>query len=151
LRDDYTWYGRKNSHGVLAGPLTGGGLVLRAVALVNVSDVGHERVVGVGISQQGADGEQHLGDGECGGPLILKDVQANATIAVDIGVVNFGDELNLWGLEGVVSGEVDVQEEHTAGEGGVVGAHDGGLPVEMVGLRLGSGGAVGGWILAEVY
>ena len=141
----------QNSHGVLAGPLTGGGLVFRAVALVNVSDVGNERVIGVSISQQGANGEENLGYGECRGPLILKDVQANATIAVDIGMVYFGDELNLWGLEGVVSGEVDVQEEHTAGEGGVIGAHDCGLPVEVVGLRLGSGRAVGGWVLAEVY
>jgi hypothetical protein len=140
-----------HSHGVLAGPLAGGGLVLGAVALEDIGDVGHERVVGVSISEQGADGEQHLRDGECGAPLVLEDVQANATIAVDVGVVYFSDELNLWGLERVVRGEVDVQEEHTTGEGRVVGAHDSGLPMEVVSIRLGSSGTVGRWVFAEVY
>ena len=37
-----------------------------------------------------------------------------------------------WGLEGVVGGEVDVEEEHSALEGRVGGAEDGGLPVERV-------------------
>ena len=69
-----------NSHSILAGPLSGGGLVLGTVSLVDVSDLRHEGVVRVGISQQRADGEQHLRDGECWGPLILQDVQADATI-----------------------------------------------------------------------
>ena len=65
-------------------------------------------------------------------------------------MVYFGDELELWGFEGVIRGEVDVQEEDTAGEGGVLRAHDGGLPVELIGLVLGSSRAVGRWVLAEV-
>lgn len=44
--------------GVLAGPLAGGRLVSGAVCLVDVCDLGDERVVGVGVRQHGADGQQ---------------------------------------------------------------------------------------------
>ena len=50
----------RHSHSILAGPLSGGGLVLRAVSLVDVSDLRYEWVIRVSISKQGADGEQHL-------------------------------------------------------------------------------------------
>ena len=45
--------------GVLPGPLPGGGLVTRTVGLVDVCDIGYERVVGVGVCEHGADGEEH--------------------------------------------------------------------------------------------
>ena len=57
--------------------------------------------------------------------------------------------MDLGRLEGVVGGEVDVEEEDAAGVGGVVGAHDGGLPVEHV-VSDRSGAAVGRRVLAEV-
>ena len=55
-----------HSHGIFAGPLTSSRLVLGAVLLEDIGDIGHKRIIGVGISQQGTDGEEHLGDGECG-------------------------------------------------------------------------------------
>jgi hypothetical protein len=45
--------------GVLSGPLPGGGLVASAVGLVDMCDLGDERVVGVGVCEHGADGEEH--------------------------------------------------------------------------------------------
>ena len=48
------------SRGIPVGPLAGSDGVLVAVVLVQVGDLGHQRIVGVGISQQGADGEEHL-------------------------------------------------------------------------------------------
>ena len=65
-------------------------------------------------------------------------------------MVNTRDELHLRWLERVVRWEMDVQEEHTTRVGRVVGSHNGGLPVEVVVLVLGTGGAVGWWVLAEV-
>ena len=65
-------------------------------------------------------------------------------------MVDSRGEVALGGLEGVVSGEVDVQEEHTASIGGIIGAHDGGLPVVLILLVDGAGRAVGGGILAKV-
>ena len=138
------------SHGVLASPLAGRGLILGAVSLVDVSDLGHERVIRVSVSQQGADGEEHLRDGERGRPLILQDVQANGTVRVDIGVVDSSCEVNLGRLEGVIGGEVDVEEVDTAGVGGFVGTHDGRLPVELILVVDGASRAVGGGILAKI-
>jgi len=65
-------------------------------------------------------------------------------------VVDAGCEVYLWRLEGVVGGEVDVEEEDAAGVWGVVGSHNCGLPVEHV-VSDGSGGAVGWGVFAEVY
>ena len=85
--------------------------MLLFVALQDVGDLRHERIVGVWVGQQRADGEQHLGDGECGRPLVLQDVKADCTVAVDIAVVDLSGEGHLGRLEGVVGRELDVQEE----------------------------------------
>jgi len=47
--------------------------------------------------------------------LIFQDIQADASVGIYVGMVDSGDEVNLRGLERVVSGEVNVQEENTAG------------------------------------
>ena len=65
-------------------------------------------------------------------PLVLEDVQANAATGVDVGVVDFGIELHLGGLEGIVRGEFNGEEEHTPLVGAVPRAHDRGLPGEHV-------------------
>jgi len=65
-------------------------------------------------------------------------------------MVYFGDELELWRFEGVIRGEVNVQEEHTAGEGRVVWSHDGSLPVEGIRFVLRASRAVGRWVLAQI-
>ena len=145
------WRSLTLSHGVLAGPLAGGGIVLLAVCFVLVGDVRHQGVVRVGVRKQRRDGEEHLAHREGGRPLVLEDVQADATVGVDVGVVDLRDELELRRLERVVRGEVDVQEEDATRVGRVVGAHDGGLPVEGVAFRVGAGGAVGRWVFAQVH
>jgi hypothetical protein len=48
-----------------------------------------------------------LGDGQSGAPLVSQDVQADAAVGVDVGVVDAGGEVDLRRLEGVVGGEVD--------------------------------------------
>ena len=68
------------SHGVPLRPLSGSGVVLLGVVLVDVGDLGHKRIIGVRVRQQRADGQENLRDGEGGRPLVLKDVQADAAI-----------------------------------------------------------------------
>lgn len=60
-------------------------------------------------------GRLTFGDGQGRGPLVSQDVQADAAIAVDIGVVDAGGKVHLGRLERVVGGEVDGEEEDTAG------------------------------------
>ena len=63
-------------------------------------------------------------DGQRRRPLSVQDVQADRSIAVHVRMVYAGGEGDLRRLEGVVRGEVDVQEEHAALEGRVARAHD---------------------------
>lgn len=53
-------------------------------------------------------------DGESRAPLIPQDVQADAAVGVDVGVVDAGGEVDLGWLEGVVRREVDGEEEDTS-------------------------------------
>ena len=42
----------------------------------------------VTVCEQGADGQQHLGDGEGGAPVVLQDVQADHPLTVDVAVID---------------------------------------------------------------
>ena len=110
-----------------------------AVRLVNVGDLWHQGVIGVSVTQKRADRQQHLRDGQRGGPLVLKDVEANRAVAIDVAVVNFGRKGHLGGLEGIVGREMDVQEEHSLVVGRVLGSHDRRLPAELLPIVGGAG------------
>ena len=53
-------------HGVLLGPLLGQFRVPIPVRLVDPGNLWDQGVVGVGVAQQGADGEENLADGQGG-------------------------------------------------------------------------------------
>lgn len=59
--------------------------------------------------------ELTFGDCESRAPLVPQDVQTDAAVRVDVGVVDTGGEVDLWGLEGVVGREMDVEEENATG------------------------------------
>lgn len=65
-------------------------------------------------------------------------------------MVDSGGEVALRWLEGVVSREVDVEEEHSTSVGRVIRSHDGSLPVVLILLINRSSRAVGWRVLAEV-
>ena len=71
-------------------------------------DAADQGVTGVAIREQGTDRKKNLGDGECWAPLVLKDVETDDPLRVDIAMVDPGAELDLGGFEGVLRGEVDV-------------------------------------------
>ena len=77
-----------------------------------------------------------LGNGKSRTPLVPQDIQTDAAVGVDVGVVYASGKVDLGSLEGVVRGEMDRQEENTARVWGVAWTHDGGLPVELVSLVL---------------
>lgn len=95
-------------HGISASPLPSRVVVPGPVRLVDMCDFRDQRVVGVGVSEQGADGEQDLADGQGRTPLVLQDVQADGAVGVDVRVVNARDEVDLGRLEGVVRRELNV-------------------------------------------
>ena len=80
---------------VPAGPFVRGFVVRRAVVQELLRDAPDEGVVGVRVREQRADGEQHLGDGERGRPLLLQNVQADLAAAVHVAVVDPRAKRNL--------------------------------------------------------
>lgn len=48
-----------------------------------------------------------FGDCECWTPLVPQDIKADASVGVDVRMVNAGSEVDLWGLERIIGGEVD--------------------------------------------
>lgn len=56
-----------------------------------------------------------FGNGQRRAPLVTQDVQADATVGVNVRVVDASCEVDLGRLEGIVCGEVDGEEENTAG------------------------------------
>jgi hypothetical protein len=117
---------------VFASPLTGRSLVLGAIVLVDVSDLRDKRVVRVGICQHRADRQENFRDGQGRAPLVSKDVEADAAVGVDVGVVDASGEVDLRGLEGVVGREMNCEEEDTTRVWRVAGSHDCSLPVEQI-------------------
>jgi len=134
--------------GVPLGPQLGNPVVLLPVLCVLGGDGADQGVGGVAVRQEGADREQHLRDGEGRRPLVLEDVEADDPLGVDVAVVDPGAELDLGGLEGVLGGEVDVQEEDSAFVDRAGGPEDGGDPLEEV-VTLRPCAAVGGRVQGD--
>jgi hypothetical protein len=88
-----------------------------------MGNLGNEWVVRVWVSEHRADREKDykrvrrrcqikhsgrtFGDGQGGTPLITQNVQADAAVRVDVGVVDTSCEVDLGRLEWVVGWEVD--------------------------------------------
>lgn len=47
------------SNGIFPCPLASGGFISRAISLVDVGNLRHQRIIGVRVGQHGADGEKH--------------------------------------------------------------------------------------------
>ena len=126
-------------HGESSSPVTSVLLKFLSVSLEESSDVGDKRIVGVGVGQQGADREEDLADGQRRGPSrLLQNVKADTTVLVDVGVVDLGDELNAGRREGVLCGELNLQEKETTSIGGTFRAKNGRAPVEEIGFVFGT-------------
>ena len=68
-------------------------------------------------------------------PLLFKDVQTDAALAIDVGVVDLRLKLNLGGLEGIVRRKVDHDKEDSARVRAVAGPHDSSLPSQQTTLQ----------------
>ena len=94
------------------------------MVLVFVCHLGPQRVIGIRVGQERQDGQKHLRNSQGRTPLILEDIQANHAILVDIRMIDARREIDLGGLKGIVSGEVDGEAEDAARERTVGGSHD---------------------------
>lgn len=111
------WVGNLFSHSILPCPLGSCLPVSVVIGLVDVGNFGDEGVIWVWVRQQRADGQQHFGNGQGWAPLFLQDIQADASLAVDIRMVDLRLEAYLGRLKRVIRREVNVDKEHAAGVG----------------------------------
>jgi len=117
---------------VFTGPFLCRTVVPITIGLVDVSNFGHKRIVWVGIREHGADGQENFADGQGRAPLITENVEADATIGVDVRVIYACGEVDLWWLERIVRRKVYRQEEDTAAVAGIGRSHNGSLPVKQI-------------------
>jgi len=122
--------------------------MLFSVVDVLGSNAADQGITGVAVGQQGADGEQDLGDGQGRAPLVLQDVQADHSLGVDVAVVDASAELDFGRFEGVVCGEVDVEEEDSTFVDRSRRSKDGADPLKEV-VSFGSSAAI--WWGIEGY
>jgi len=114
-------------------PLSGSRLVLIVVALVLRSDVIFLRIVGVWR----LDDREHSLDNEvCAqswNPLLLNSLSADfATGSLDVGMVDFSDELYLGSLEWIRVVEVKIDNKFSTKERGRFGSIDDQVPTPQV-------------------
>ncbi len=130
---------RRPSLGVLLGPLGCDAQRLPLALLPHVGDLVVERVEGVGAGQQQLDGKAHSVQQQRGGPLVFERVKADAAKAVDVGVVDLGQKVDLGRDQRVLRGQEDFETEDAAFEASLFGAGDDCVKVAGVVLRGGGG------------
>lgn len=121
-----------------------------SIRFQKLRNVRHKRVIGIGVGEKRTNGKQDLADGQCGTPLILQDVKADASVRIDVAVVNPGGKVHFRWLEGIVRWKMNVKEEYTACIGGFIRSHNSSLPVEHV-VADWACRAVGWGVLSQVH
>lgn len=82
----------------------------------------------VGLAEQALQRQKHRADVQDGAPLVLENIQADATLHVDIGVVDGSGEADLRRYVRIAGREVEAQLESEPGVGSIGGSHDGTVP-----------------------
>ena len=82
---------------------------------------------------------------KCRTPAALKNIDTYSAVAVDIWMKNRGNEFDMRGLEWVVDGEINVEEEYTTGIWTALGSSNRRAPFHNI-VAHRSTTAIGGWI-----
>lgn len=117
-------------------------IISRAIPLVDIRDLWHQRISRIGIRQQRQNAEKYLGNGECRTPLTLQNIKADISCCADIRMVDFGSERDEGRLEGIFGRKGDLEAEDTSHKGRVAGPEDHCLPGEEIIVRNGSRRAI---------
>ena len=135
---------------IASSPFARSGLILGLVGHVLICDCGNQWVLGIRVRQQRADGQEYLANRQRGRPLVLENIKTNTARLVDVGVVDLGDECNLWGFEWVIHGELNPEGKQPTLEWTICRTHDGPVPCVNVLLILRTRTAVAGRVSLEI-
>jgi len=64
---------------------------------------------------KGRNTEKQFRSSKCRTPVVFKYIDTYSAVAVDIGVKNRGNELDMRGLEWIIDRKINVEEEYTPG------------------------------------
>jgi len=106
------------------------GIVLLSVGFEEFGNLRHQWVIWIRLVEQAANRKEYLADGQGGTPIVLQNVQANATLSVHIAMIDFGDKTDLWWFERIIGWELEFKIEDAICVRGGGRANDGGNPVE---------------------
>lgn len=125
---------RTRSSRILLSPLGRSPIKCSSVVLVLISYRRHKRMIWVWVGKETANGQQHFVDRERRAPLVLEDIEAYPAVVIDVRMINFRHELNLWRLERIIRRECDVHEEEAVLVGRTLRPYDCSLPIEHIRL-----------------
>ena len=135
-------------HGILGSPLSRSTVMLGFIRSQKLGNVWYERIIRIGIRQQGTNGEQNFTQSQSRRPLILEDIETNTAIGIDVAVINFGSKVYLRRLERIIGWKMNVQKVHATCIGRIIGSHNGRLPMKYV-IPDWPGGTIGRRILSD--
>ena len=118
--------------GVLLGPVLGVLVELGTISLVDLGDLRLKGVLEVGIREEVADDREDVDDAKLRAPLLGDDVHADLSVGGHVGVVDFGEDLDLGRDEGVLAGDLKLHGEDSTLVRSCLGAVDLGTPLEDV-------------------
>jgi hypothetical protein len=124
---------------ILSSPLPRGGLISSAIRFIHMCNLWHQRIIRIRICKHRTNRQQHLRYGQGGRPLILENVETNASVAIDIRMIDSSREVHLWRFEWIISREMNRQEKHSVCVGTICRSHDRSLPMKKVVTNRSSG------------
>ena len=124
--------------------------MLGPIIFIKMGNLRNKWIIWVCIGQKGTEGEQHLWNCQSWWPLVFENVQTDTSIRVDVAVIDPSRESALGRLEWIVGRETNIDEEYSSSVWGVVWAHDGRLPCELVFLIERTSWTVCGGIFSEI-
>ena len=83
------------SHGVFLGPLLGNLIEPSSVGFVQMGSLRNEWIIWIRICQKRAYGKQNFGNSERRAPVVLQDVQTDASVFIDVRMIHSSGELQL--------------------------------------------------------
>jgi hypothetical protein len=64
------------------------------VGLEQLGNIRHQRIIRIGIGEERTNRKQNFRNGQCWTPLIFQNIQANATVRVNVAMINAGGEMH---------------------------------------------------------
>jgi len=119
-------------HGVFLRPFPGQLVVTISVRFVNTRNFRHQRIVGIRVAKQWANAQKHFRYGQSWRPLTTQNVQTNATVAIDVRMINSRSESDFRRFKRIIGRKMNGEKEDATLVRTVRRSHDRRLPMKQI-------------------